>query len=274
MYPKILNIYGKISINSYGVMIALGFLLFIYLAYKNPKRARIISNDTFFNAIFIGFISAVVGGRIFFVLEEWSSFEDKLEIFYPWIGGFGLLGSIIGVLITLPIYLYFKKVKILPFFDLIAIYAPLLQSISRIGCFLAGCCYGSVCSKDMLYSVVFTNPESLAPLNMPLHPAQLYSSLASFLIFILIYLRSKFRYKPGQILFLYLILESISRFSVDFWRGSRDFFKKDSFLGVFIDIFIYKSNLLSYSQLIVILILAFAFIGFLWASFFNKTEDK
>lgn len=274
MYPKILNIYGKISINSYGVMIALGFLLFIYLSYKNPKRAKIISSDAFLNTIFIGFISAVIGGRLFFVFEEWHSFENKLEIFYPWIGGFGLLGSIIGVLITLPVYLYFKNVKILPFFDLISIYAPLMQAISRIGCFLAGCCYGAVCDKNMLWSVVFTNPESLAPLNMHLHPAQLYSSLASFLIFILIYLRSKFSYKTGQILFLYLILESISRFSVDFWRGSRDFIQKNSFLGNFINKFIYKSNLLSYSQLVAVLIFVFAAIGFLWVSFYNKTENK
>ncbi|MFA5074492.1 MAG: prolipoprotein diacylglyceryl transferase [Candidatus Babeliales bacterium] len=268
MYPRIINIYGKLSINSYGVMIAIGFLLLIYLSHKNPIRPKIISSDLFFNAVFIGFISAVIGGRLFFVLEEWSSFaNNKLEIFYPWIGGFGLLGSIIGVLVVLPIYLNFKKVKILPFFDLISTYAPLMQSIARIGCFLAGCCYGSVCNKNMLWGVVFTNPESLAPLNIVLHPAQIYSSLASFLIFILIYVRSKFNYKPGQILFLYLLLESIARFGVDFWRGSRDYIQNCYFLNNF-------STLLSYSQLVAIVIFVFAGLGLLWIGFFNKIKTK
>ncbi len=268
MYPKLLHIYGSLSINGYGLMIALGFLLFLYLSYKNPKRSKIISSDLFFNTIFIGLLAAIVGGRIFFVIEEFNSYSDNwLEMFYPWVGGYGLLGSVIGVLMTVPVYLRIKKTRVLPFLDLISIYAPLMQSISRIGCFLAGCCYGcSACSR-LPWAVVFTSPDSLAPLNVSLHPAQLYSTLVSFLIFLIVLFSSKFKYKTGQLLFLYLVLESIARFFVDFWRGNRDYVHGFSLLNSF-------SDILSFSQLVAIGIFVFASIGFLWVSFCKNPSKE
>ncbi len=236
MYPRLLHIYGPLWINSYGFMIAVGLLIFVYLSYKDKKRAEIISPDLFFNTIFIGLIAAIIGGRILAVISEWKIFSQNfIEIFYPWIGGFSILGTILGILITIPIYLKYYNIPVLPVFDLIAIYAPLMQAISRIGCFLAGCCYGKVAGPNIFWSVIFTNPDSLAPLNIPLHPTQLYLSLASFLIFLIILsISKKFKYKNGQILFTYLILESISRFTIHFWRADQDPYSQPIAIGIFI----------------------------------------
>lgn len=249
MFPRIMHIYGPLSINSYGLMIAIGFLLFIYLTYKHPKRSRLISSDVFFNMMFVGLIAGIVGGRLFFVFSEWETFSDNwLEVFYPWIGGFGVLGSIIGILLVVSLYLKWNKVKILPVLDLAAIYVPLMQSIARIGCFLAGCCYGNVASPKFWGAITFTNPQGLAPLNIPLHPTQIYSSLASILIFLIVYFKAKyFSFKKGQILFTYLFLESLARFTVDFWRGDRDM----------------MWSMFSYSQFVAVGIFFVAVVGFL-----------
>ena len=251
MYPRLLHIYGPLWIQSYGVMIAIAFLVFTFFMYRNPRRAEIISDELFFNVIFVGLISAIIGGRLFFVLTEPEVFQSNwLEIFYPWAGGLGMLGSIIGILLVVPIYLKFYKVSILSVLDLAAIYAPLLHAIATFGCFFAGCCYGAVAPYWLRWTVVFTNPVGLAPINIPLYPTQIYSSLASLLVFFIIYLRAtKFLFKPGQILFTYLVLESVARFTLDFFRGDRD-----------------MVGLISSSQLVAIFIFIFSLIGFIYVS--------
>ena len=257
MYPRILHIYGPLWINSYGVMIAIGFSLFMYLTYTNPKREKIISSDTFFNTIFIGLISGIIGGRIFFLISEWQVFSQNIiEIFYPWVGGFAILGTIIGVITTVPIYLKIKGVKILPTLDLVAVYAPLMQSISRIGCFLAGCCYGIPAAKNLIWAITFKNTECLAPTNIALHPTQLYLAAASFCIFLILYIKEKyFSNKIGQLTFFYLMLESVSRFTIDFWRGDRDLIENS-----------YAMQNLSYTQLFALTVFISGLIGYIWVS--------
>ena len=139
----------------------------------------------------------------------------------------GLLALMLVLyLVALPFYLRAKKINILGFLDLVSVYAPLLQSISRIGCFLAGCCYGSPTS-------VFWAVRSSAGTGGYVHPTQLYSTFILFLIFLI--MRGPGRVllkKPGQLLMLYLILVSVERFVVDFWRGDREFLVNAGFWGI------------------------------------------
>ncbi|MBU1008003.1 prolipoprotein diacylglyceryl transferase [Candidatus Dependentiae bacterium] len=104
MCPRIFHIYGPLWVNGYGLMIALGFMLFTYLTYRHPRRKRLISDENYLNVLFIGFLSAIVGGRFLFVLFNLFSFDSVAEIFYPWVGGFSLFGSIIFVLVAVSIY--------------------------------------------------------------------------------------------------------------------------------------------------------------------------
>jgi phosphatidylglycerol:prolipoprotein diacylglycerol transferase len=223
MYPRIFHLYGPLWVNGYGLMIALGALVFLFLTYRHPRRKKLLSSELYINSLLIGFLSAIVGGRLLFVLFELSAFDNFFEIFYPWVGGFSLFGSIIFVFISISIYLKSKSVPVFKFFDFIAVYVPLLQSFARIGCFLAGCCYGSPTTS--FFSVTFTNVHSLAPRGIPIHPTQLYSSVASLIIFIFMLSIYKRAYKVTGVLFLsYLVLESFSRFMVEFWRGDRNLF--------------------------------------------------
>lgn len=221
MCPHFLHIYGPLWVQGYGVMIVLGFLLFLFLAYRDVRRSEIVCSDTFFNTIFVGLLSAMVGGRLLYMITEWKSFSNPwLEIFFVWDGGFVVLGSIIGVILVVPIYLKLHKVLVLEFLDLISQYVPLLQAVARFGCLLAGCCYGRAV-ENFLFSITFNNPDGLAPLNVSLHPTQIYMSLLSFLIFWALFGLRKFLQKPGQLACVYLILESIARVGVDFLRGDR-----------------------------------------------------
>lgn len=224
MYPRILHICGPLWINGYGLMIAIGFLLFTYLTYTHQWRKKLLSGEDYLNVLFWGFLSAIVGGRLLFVLfSPPQSWGEVKEVFYPWVGGFSLFGSIIAVLLFVSIYLKKRNISILKFFDLVALYAPLLQSIARVGCLMAGCCYGAMASAGSWWSVTFTDPYSLAPRGVPLYPTQAYSIIASFAIFLVLQIvaRSARKVVPGSIILSYLSLECIARFMVDFWRHDR-----------------------------------------------------
>jgi len=222
MFPRLLHIYGPLWIQSYGVMIAIGFLVFLFLTLQHPLRKKLIGKEEYLNTLFLGLASGIIGGRLLFIFTDTEAFSDNwMQVFYPWVGGFVVLGSIIGILIIIPFYLRWRGVPILPLLDLAALYAPLLQAIARIGCFLAGCCYGAP-APGIWWSVTFTNPHCDAPTHIALHPTQLYMSLASFCIFLIMrYVGRRLLPTPGLAAFLFLILENISRFVVDFWRGDR-----------------------------------------------------
>ncbi len=254
MYPRLLHIYGPLWIQSYGVMIALGFLVFLFCAYRHPLRKKIVNDETFFNTLFIGLLAGIVGGRLLFVVTSFYEFADNwLEMFFPWIGGFVVSGSIVGVLVAVPLYLYIKKVSALQFFDIAAIYGPLMHAIARLGCLFAGCCYGAPTSLP--WAITFTDPAGSGPLGIALHPSQLYAALASFTIFLLIRFVATQRLKrPGQLLFLYLCLENVSRFSVDFLRGDRETLQKFIFWD------------LSHVQFLSLVFFAISVIGLVWVS--------
>lgn len=225
MYPRLIHLHGPIWIYSYGTMIALGFVVFLLLAYHHPTRKQLMTPDQFFNALFIGFLAGISGGRLLFVITHFSDFFGRWhEIFYPWEGGFTLLGGIIGVLIAVPVYLHLIKIPILLALDIAALYGPLMQAVARLGCLFAGCCYGAlVQSPSWWNSITFSDPYGFAPCGIPLYPTQIYMSIASFLIFFIMFVLEKSRFlKAGQLICSYLFLESFARFAVDFWRGDQE----------------------------------------------------
>lgn len=220
MHPEVLHICGPISIQWYGLMIFIGIVVFSWAFLKDSQRKKLISTDTFFDLVSLGIGVALLGGRLLFLLTNHEDIQNFYDCIAVWDGGFSLLGSILGLLLVIPWYLYKKGIPVLKLLDLIAVYAPLLQSISRIGCFMAGCCYG--CQTCVSWAI-----ERECSL---VHPTQLYSAALLFIIFIIMrYGAQEFFKKPGQLIMLYLILESVERFFVDFLRGDREFFTDKGF---------------------------------------------
>ena len=227
MSRGLIHLWGPLSIQSFGLIITIGLLLFSWLLYRHKKRKQLLSDDQFSEILLIGIVSGIIGGRFLYVIEEYHSMTSIIDMFSFWQGGFSILGTILFVLFTLSIYLKRKNIAMLPFLDLIALYAPLLQSISRIGCYVAGCCYGI--PTTLSWAVIYTSTTTLAPICVRMPPTQLYSSATLFCIFLFMrFFATKFCNRPGQLITLYLVLMSIERFSVDFWRADRFFFKATS----------------------------------------------
>jgi phosphatidylglycerol:prolipoprotein diacylglycerol transferase len=223
MLKTILHIYGPFSINSFGTLIAIGVLVFIALVLRDPRAKKIIAPSVFIDTVALSIVLAILGGRLLFFATEGNMLAHWQEFFLVWSGGFSILGTVLAVIIGLLFYLRYKAVPIVPYFDLVAVYAPLLQGISRIGCFLAGCCHGM--QTQVAWAISYTDTESIAPLYVPLHPTQLYSAGLYFGIFLCMYFCARTMFeKPGQLFCMYLMLMSLERFSVDFFRGDRDFF--------------------------------------------------
>ena len=259
MYPKLLHVYGSLWIYGYGVMIALGFVIYSYLLYRHPLRKKYLTDNIFFNTIFCGLIAGVIGGRVAFVMQHWDDFvQNPIEVFLPWIGGLVLLGAVLGALVAIYSYLSLHKIPILPVFDLAALYAPLMQSVARLGCFLAGCCYGSVAPDWLPWAVTFTNKDGVAPLNVPLHPSQIYTSLMFLGIFFVLRFLSKRFKKDGQLFCCYFAFEMMGRFVMDFWRGDQEAF----------------SGLLSSPQVSALKGVAFAVVCFIVISLIKKEQPK
>jgi phosphatidylglycerol:prolipoprotein diacylglycerol transferase len=114
----------------------------------------------------------------------------------------------------------------LKLFDLVSPLLALGLFFGRIGCYLAGCCYGK--ETSLPWGVVFTNPDSLARLNVPLHPTQLYDAANGLAIFLLLLWKEKRKAFDGQIVSLFLLLYSSTRFFIEMLRGDpRGFIIRD-----------------------------------------------
>lgn len=231
MPPILLHIYGPISIHSFGAMIVIGLIITLYLLHRDKPLKNLISDQQLSTIFQISFIAGIAGGRIWFLITNPSIIQHWTDCFTIWSGGLSILGCIISIVTTATIYLYHAKLPVLPILDRIALYTPLLQSISRFGCFFAGCCFGK--KTNLPWAIIYENYDSLAPLHVKLHPTQIYSSLFLACSFVLlVFFNRYYRYKkPGQILALYIMLISLDRFLIDFLRGDQEFFSKPGIFG-------------------------------------------
>ena len=125
-----------------------------------------------------------------------------------------------GLLAAVPVGIWYVKRHKLPVWktaDIMAPYIALGHAFGRLGCFFAGCCFGSPCDGPVC--ITFTDPHSLAPLGVPLWPTQLMESGGEFLIFGLLLLIRNRKSFDGQLFWLYPLLYSILRFIVEEFRG-------------------------------------------------------
>lgn len=217
----LLPLYGPFAVHSYGLMIAIAFYVFFYFIQKD-KAFKVLGLQNHFSTIlFIGVVAGVAGARLLYLWQEWHTLSNWYEILAIWEGGFSELGSVLLILAFVSLYLSWHSISVIKFFDIVALYAPLLQGISRLGCFFAGCCSGLVTTSCL--SVTYTDVESLAPLYLPLYPIQLYTFLLYMMLFAFMHkVAQKYLTKDGQLINCYLFFAGLIRFSTDFLRNDRD----------------------------------------------------
>lgn len=216
MYPVLFRI-GPFAVHTYGVFVAMAFLSAIALALREARRVG-EDADHILDLCFYMLIAAIVGSRVLYVVIDWPTFQqDPVEIIRIWHGGLVFYGGFIAALLTA---FWCIKKKGIPLWKTADILAPPVafgQFVGRIGCFFAGCCYGRVC--DLPWAVTFTDPESLAPKGIALHPTQLYSSLNALLVFVVLVLLRRIKSFEGQIFWMYVLLYGLSRSILEFFRG-------------------------------------------------------
>jgi phosphatidylglycerol:prolipoprotein diacylglycerol transferase len=224
MYPELFRV-GPIVVNSYGLMLALAFIVGILLALKRAEKKNVDGN-IIINLSFIIMISAIVGSRLFYVMFHIEEFEGRWQYtFLPiqpdgtiGLGGLVFLGGFIGSIISGAIYVYTKKI---PFLKVADVFSPSLGLglfLGRLGCFFNGCCFGREC--HLPWGMIFpaNSPAGYQMGEISIHPTQLYSSLYALTIFIvLIQLDKKERFE-GFLFSIFLILYGIARFIIDFFR--------------------------------------------------------
>ena len=239
-------VFGPIPIRMYGLMIGIGFLLGITLASRRGKKGGDQSRADPGH----GRLSPARGHhrvRLLYVLTSLHEFtRNPFDVFAIWKGGLVFYGGLLG---AVPVGIWYVKKHSLPVWQTADIVAPSIalgHAFGRLGCFFAGCCYGGSCTGP--FCITFSDPQSLAPLGMPLFPTQLMESGGEFLIFCVLMLLSRYKRFHGQIFGLYLLLYAVLRFILEFFRG-------DLVRGV------YFGGAISTSQIIAIVIAVIALAG-------------
>jgi phosphatidylglycerol:prolipoprotein diacylglycerol transferase len=220
MFPVLLKL-GPVRVFTYGFFLALAFLSAIYLAGREAKRTG-LSPGRFYDLCFYAVLGALVGSRILYVLTELPTFvTNPLKIFALWEGGLIFHGGLVGAVAVAFYYMRLHAIPWRPAFDALAVGMPMGQVLGRIGCFLAGCCYGG--PSSLPWAVTFSHPETLCPVREPLHPSQLYEALMLLGVFGAIsWLRTRKRF-DGQLMLTYFLLAGSVRFISEFFRHPGDY---------------------------------------------------
>jgi phosphatidylglycerol:prolipoprotein diacylglycerol transferase len=218
LIPTLIEI-GPFEIHSYGLMLALSFIVGTQLALHEAGRRRLPEARLASLCLWILGL-AIVGSRLMYVLSHPESFAGRwLDAFRLWEGGLTMYGGFVAALVGALVYVRRHALPLGQVFDAFSPAIALGSGITRLGCFLNGCCFGKPC--ELPWAVTFHDHSfaGTAYPGVPLHPTQLYLSAAGFLNFALLWwlLRRRLS-RPGQLFFIFLVVEALSRFSIDFLR--------------------------------------------------------
>lgn len=206
---------GNFTIHGYGLMIGIGIIAAYGSAVYRAKRKG-LDEDVLDGLAIWAVLSGLLGAKLLFYITSWKEIMADPSILWKFTDGFVVYGGIIGGILGGYLYAKRKKISFVKYADLVLPSVALAQGFGRIGCLLAGCCYGL--QTDGAFCIVFKDSD-FAPNNVPLLPTQIISSVLDFAhFFVLIWIAGKVK-KDGVVASLYLIFYSIGRFILEFFRG-------------------------------------------------------
>jgi len=222
MRPILFQI-GGIPVFSYGVLVATGVLLALW--YGRRRAARVgVDPDKLWSLGIYGVLASLLGAKLWLIATAWEYYSaNPREIFSVAMfqSGGTFYGGVFGGVIGVVLYAHFQKMPLLPVFDICCAAIPLGHSIGRLGCFMAGCCFGK--PTEVAWGVKFTDPVAAqlagTPLGIHLHPTQLYEAALEFLNFLFLVWLGKRQRFSGQIAGTYMILYGFERGILEFFRG-------------------------------------------------------
>ena len=221
MHPILFEI-GGFPVYTYGVLLAAAYLLGLQFALMRAKARGLDPNRVMDLGIWI-IVSALIGAKLLLLIVEWDTYGRNPSELMTLVrsGGVFYGGLILAVIVALW-YLWRHRMPVWSVTDVFAPGIALGHVIGRMGCFFAGCCFGRETSVP--WAVTFTsqyaNQNVGTPLNVPLHPTQLYEAGAELLILgLLLLTERKGKPFPGRTFWGYMLVYGISRFIIEFYRG-------------------------------------------------------
>jgi len=222
VFPRLFHL-GSFGIPTYGVLVALGVLVGLWISVRNSERQGIKAENAWDFGIAI-VLAGILGAKILYILVDWRVYmEHPREIFsLSTLQAGGVFSG--GLLAAFVVSAWFLRKHNMPALATLDAFSPGLamgHAIGRLGCFAAGCCYGK--PTDHFWGVTFTNPLAAqyvgTPLGVALEPTQLFESAAELIIFAtLTWMLARKRF-DGQVFGAYLFLYGIARFLIEFLRG-------------------------------------------------------
>ena len=221
MYPRLLEL-GPLTVYTYGVLLAAAYLFGLKLAMVRAKSRNLDQTRILDLGIYI-IISALVGAKLLLLVTDFRTFTDNPRELLSLARSGGVFYG--GLILAVSVALWYIRRIGLPLWTTCDVFAPgiaLGHVVGRLGCLFAGCCYGKPTSVP--WAITFTDPFAATnvgtPLNVPLHPTQLYEAGAEALILlVLLATEKRGRPYPGRTFWLYILLYSISRYVIEIYRG-------------------------------------------------------
>jgi len=221
MHPVLFDL-GGFTIYAYGVLLAAAYLLGLQFALVRARARGLDSQRVMDLGIWI-IISALVGAKLLLLIVDFKQFtSNPRELLALARSGGVFYGGLIAAVVVALLYLRRHRLPLWTTTDVFAPGIALGHVVGRLGCLMAGCCFGKPTSVP--WAITFRDPAALAnvgtPLGVPLHPTQLYEAGAEalILVFLLVFER-RGRPFPGRTFWGYMLLYGISRFVIEFYRG-------------------------------------------------------
>jgi phosphatidylglycerol---prolipoprotein diacylglyceryl transferase len=221
LLPKLISI-GSFYLPTYGVLVALAFLAGLTITVKLARRSG-LNPELVTNLAVYCALAGLLGAKILMIAFDWRDFAAQPSQIFS-LSTLQAAGVFQGglVLAILTAFFYVRK-QGLPWLQTADAFAPgvaIGHSIGRLGCFAAGCCWGKECTLP--WAVKFHSVDAYAltgvPLEVPLHPSQLYELGTEAILFGFLYWMFGRAHAPGKIIGLYLVLSSAARFGIEFTR--------------------------------------------------------
>lgn len=207
MHPILLHL-GSFVIRSWGLFVMIGIILAVLLSMREAGK-RGVDPENIIDLAILLIISGMIGARVVYVMANFNEYRNNLGLaFSIRSGGLAWPGAFLFALIATILFVRWRKLSFWLIADILSPYIALGYSIGRIGCFLNGCCFGKIVQHTWW---------SVYMLGAYRYPTQLFSSLASFIIFLFLVTRHWYD-KPGKRFLVYIILYSVYRFIVEFYR--------------------------------------------------------
>lgn len=220
MHPILFEV-GGFPVYTYGVLLAAAYLLGLQFALVRARKRGLDPNRVMDLGIWI-IVSALVGAKLLLLIVEFDTYGRSPRELLSLVRSAGVFYG--GLILAVAVALWYLWRHRMPIWTVTDVFAPgiaLGHVIGRFGCFFAGCCYGR--STDVSWAITFTDPYAKTigtPVNVPLHPTQLYEAGAELLILgVLLLTERKGRPFAGRTFWLYMLLYGMSRFIIEFYRG-------------------------------------------------------